>query len=47
MKIPNLKDEIEKDENAVQKAEELKEQKDQERKERFETIIKSYADYLK
>lgn len=47
MKIPNLRDEIEKDENAVQKAEELKEQKKQESKTRFENVIKSYADYIK
>lgn len=47
MKIPNLRDEIEKDENDVQKAEELKEQKEQERKARFKNVIKSYADYIK
>lgn len=47
MKIPNLKDEIEKDEIDVQRAEELKVQKEQERKDRFETVIKSYADYVK
>jgi hypothetical protein len=47
MKIPNLRDEIEKDENAVQKAEELKEQKKQESKTRFESVINSYADYIK
>jgi len=47
MKIPNLKDEIEKDENAVQKAEELKEQKEQEKRDKYNDHIRSCADYVK
>lgn len=47
MKIPNLRDEIEKDENVVQKAEELKEQKEQEKRDKFNDHIRSCADYVK
>lgn len=47
MKIPNLKAEIEKDEIDVQKAEELKKQKEIEKEGKFNDHIRSCADYVK